>query len=101
MKIIWKHKIKGADYEFDAPAGAQPVHTRVEQMSDGQQPVLYLLCDRMALPAKHQLKMFATGAQIPDDVGSYAGTVALQSPDTGQLAVVHIFHKQLTVVKPS
>lgn len=101
MRIIWKHKIKGADYVFDAPAGAEPKHTRIEQMSDGDQPVLYLLCDRLALPAKHQLKMFSTGAQIPDDAGNYAGTVVLKAPETGNLVVVHIFHKQLEIIKPS
>lgn len=93
MKAIWKYKITGPDSTFDGPAGAIAISARMEE---GGQPVLYLLCDRQTSKAKHQVQMFATGANVPEDAGSFVGTIILAGP-SGDF-VCHIFHRQLGVI---
>jgi hypothetical protein len=88
VKVIWKFKLKGADNEFDAPAGARPLCTQIQ---DG--PVVWLECERSAPPSKHRLRAFATGQNIPDDAGDYVGTLQFED---GRL-ILHIFHKQVGV----
>jgi hypothetical protein len=96
MKVIWKFKIPGPEAEFDAPTGAKAVRATIQQLADGQQPILYLLCDRQAAPAKHRVRLHATGASVPDDSGEYVDTLTVKG-QTGPL-VVHIFHLQLGLI---
>jgi len=93
VKVIWKVKLTGADQEFEAPAGGIALNAIMER--DGQ-PVVYLLCDRQTSKAKHQIRLFATGANIPDDAGQYVGMLSIPGP-SGPF-VAHIFHRQLGVI---
>lgn len=94
MKVIWKFKISGELVEvFDAPAGA--IAVRALMQADGQ-PVVYLLCERQTSKAKHQICLFPTGGNIPEDSGTYIDTLTVSGP-TGPF-VVHVFHRQLGVI---
>lgn len=96
MNVIWKCKLLGPVTELDAPSGA--IALKAVMPADNQ-PVIYLLCHREAGSAKHVIKLFGTGANIPDDAGVYVDTITVPGP-TGPF-VAHIFHKQLEVVLTS
>lgn len=102
MRIIWKLKITGPNQEFDAPAGAVPIKVDLFRTPSGDpEPVMYLMCDRQAPPAKHLVNIFGTAATIPDDAGEYAGTVTIRSNKGTPPFTMHVFHKQLGVILPS
>lgn len=103
MRIIWKLKITHPGQEFDAPAGAYAIKATLFRTPSGEpQPVLYLMCDRAAPPAKHIVNIYGTGATIPEDGGEYAGTVTVKSNKASiPPFTMHIFHKQLGVITSS
>lgn len=97
MRVIYKLKITGPAQEFSAPAGAKAISARVDL--DGVQPVLYLLCQKGANVAKHQVFLFSVGQNILDDAGDFVGTLTFKT-ESGP-TTVHVFHKQLTVALSS
>lgn len=102
MRIIWKLKITGPGQEFDAPAGAYAIKADLFRTPSGDpEPVLYLMCDREAPPAKHIVNIFGTGTTVPDDAGAYAGTITIKSNKGTPPFTMHIFHKQLGVITTS
>ena len=97
MRVIYKVKLTGADQEFSAPVGARPLRAQVQRMSNGLQPILYLICDRQALPAKYQVKLIPTGLSFGEDDGEYVDTITLMT-ETGPLNL-HLFYKQLGIIQ--
>jgi hypothetical protein len=96
MRTIYKFKIDGANCEFTGPSNAEAIKTLVQ---DDGQPVLYLLFDRDAPPARYQVRMFPTAANVPHDAGEYVDTFVFKGP-TGPF-VAHVFYKQLSLITPS
>lgn len=83
MKTIWKYELELGSQTLELPQGAQPLSVAVQQGG----VMLWALVTPEAPTCYRRVYVVGTGHELPEDLGSYVGTVLL----TGGALVFHVF----------
>lgn len=87
MKVIWKAELKGGgSCTIRLPKGAQILWTATQS----GKPMIWALVDPAADVIDIPVGVYATGEDLPDDVGRFIGAFQLY----GGNLVYHVFQKE-------